>query len=198
MRNHITLFIEVIYQRTSCWNIESSNILFTNMILVHNESTKRITMSRDDKTFAFHHSREDFLLPIRKETISSRLERFSQRKLFLRNISIATIISRIILGFRSYRWRRNIVATSPDHHLHKIRTEIHASNTTKHSNMYHTNYYESKETLIASVKFVFTDGNHHQTNMQIKSSAIKNSQLPTCSIPCSLTVSCLLSPVRAP
>lgn len=117
VRNDVSLLIKIVNERASSGNVQSGDVLLADLVQIHDQGTERVSVSRDDQTLSLQHTREDLLLPIGKESLSGRLQGLGRGQLVLRNVSIATIVSRVVLRIRRHGWGRNIIATSPDHDL---------------------------------------------------------------------------------
>ena len=117
VRNDVSLLIKIVNERASSRNVQSGDVLLADLVQIHDQGTKRVSVSRDDQTLSLHHTREDLLLPIGKEALSGRLQGLGSGQLILRNVSIATIISRVVFRISRHGWGRNIIASSPDHNL---------------------------------------------------------------------------------
>lgn len=124
VRNDLSVLIKVIDERNGGRDVETSDSLLGNVIEVHDKGSETVAVSSNDDALASLDLRIDNLIPVGKETVSSGLEGLGIGDLVLGEVGISSVVTGVVLGVVVHGWGRNIIGTSPDHDLQRIRISV--------------------------------------------------------------------------
>mmetsp|Transcript_55 Transcript_55/g.90 ORF Transcript_55/g.90 Transcript_55/m.90 type:complete len:258 (+) Transcript_55:200-973(+) len=117
VRNGLKILIQLINERNTGGNVESSNLIFGNAIQMLDKRTEGVSMRRNEELLAISDGRSHGIFPVRHEAVFGEFERLGKGQILLVDAGVGGIIAGVVLTVLVERGGGDVVAPPPDQHL---------------------------------------------------------------------------------
>mmetsp|Transcript_21635 Transcript_21635/g.33039 ORF Transcript_21635/g.33039 Transcript_21635/m.33039 type:complete len:362 (+) Transcript_21635:192-1277(+) len=110
------IFIQLIHERSSGWNVEFCNGSFVDIVQVFHQCSQRVSMGSNNNCFSVFELWSNIVFVVRQDTIQGSCKRFCEF-VFKVEISVTRIVAWVMIACSINCWRWDIVRTPPDENL---------------------------------------------------------------------------------